>query len=71
MDSIEFGDDGGNAIPQFEQLPERALFVGDHPVNTSLKFFLAQCAGTGCVFNHPAKIAAISLCLKAELAAAQ
>jgi hypothetical protein len=69
--SIEFGKDGDNTIPQFEQLPKRALLVGDHPVNASPKFFLAQRAGTGCHLDHAAIVAAISFGLKAELAAAQ
>jgi hypothetical protein len=53
---IEFGDDGVNAIPQFDQLPKRALLVGDHLVNASLKIFLAQRARAGCLFIHAAKV---------------
>jgi hypothetical protein len=68
---IEFGDDGVHAIPQFEQLPKRALLVGNHPVNASLKLFLAQRAGAGCLFIHAAKVAAISSSLKAKLASPQ
>jgi hypothetical protein len=66
--TIEFCDDGVNAIPQFEQLPKRALLVGDHPVNASPKFLLSQRAGAECLLDHPAKVAAISLGLKAKLA---
>jgi len=68
--SIEFGGDAGNTIPQFEQLPKRALLVGDHPVKASPKFLLADHAGAGCHFDHAAIVAAISLGLKAKLASA-
>jgi hypothetical protein len=52
MNSIAFSYDGGNSIPQFEQLPKRALLVGVHPVDTSPELFLAQRAGAGCLFGH-------------------
>jgi len=68
--SIEFGGDAGNTIPQFEQLPKRALLVGDHPVKASPKFLLADHAGAGCHFDHAAIVAAIPLGLKAKLASA-
>jgi hypothetical protein len=68
VSSIEFGDDGVNAIPQLEQLSKRTLLIGDHPVNASPKRLLGQRAGASCLFDHAAKVAAISLGLKAKLA---
>jgi hypothetical protein len=69
---IEFGDDGVNAIPQFDQLPKRALLVGDHLVNASLKIFLAGNARARDVFSFMLqKLAAISSGLKAKLASPQ
>jgi len=58
-------------IAQLDQPPMGALLLSDDPINAGPKLLLAHSAGTRCLLDHAAKIAAIAFGLNAKLASPQ